>query len=93
VITVNLFGVFRVEAGVNTFDLDIDEGLTAGKAILQIVERYPGLRKFWVTGEGGLSEHVLVVLNGMEIYAHPNGLQTALKPDDRLDFFSPLAGG
>jgi len=92
-ITVNLNGVFQVEAGVKTFELDDIEGITAGKAVLTIISRYPVLHKFWVTEDGGLSEHVLMVLNGVEIYTHPNGLQTVMKPDDQLDFFSPLAGG
>jgi molybdopterin converting factor small subunit len=92
-ITVNLNGVFRVETGVKTFELDNVEGLTAGKAVLAIISRYPVLHKFWVTEDGGLSEHVLVVLNGIDIYVHPEGLKTIVQAGDRLDFFSPLAGG
>jgi molybdopterin converting factor small subunit len=92
-ITVNLHAIFAVETGLKTFTLEPVEGSTAGKAILQIVDLYPALRKYWVTEDGGLSGHVLVVLNGKEIYAHPDGLQTIIKSGDRLDFFSPLAGG
>jgi molybdopterin converting factor small subunit len=92
-ITVNLHAVFAVETGLKTFNLDTADGSTAGKAILQIVDLYPTLRKYWVTEDGGLSDHVLVVLNGIEIYTQPDGLQTILKSGDRLDFFSPLAGG
>lgn len=92
-ITVNLFGVFRVEAGIKSFDLELEEGLTTGKVILKIVGLYPVLHKFWVTEDGDLSEHVLVVLNGLDIHAHPDGLRTIIQNGDRLDFFSPLAGG
>jgi molybdopterin converting factor small subunit len=92
-ITVNLNGVFQVATGVKTFELDDIEGITAGKVVLTIISRYPVLHKFWVTEDGGLSEHVMMVLNGVEIYAHPDGLKTELKQGDRLDFFSPMAGG
>lgn len=92
-ITVNLNGVFQVEAGVKTFEMDDVEGITAGKAVLNIISRYPVLHKYWVTEDGELSEHVMMVLNGKEIYAHPDGLKTVLQQGDRLDFFSPLAGG
>ncbi|BCY16892.1 MAG: MoaD/ThiS family protein [Chloroflexi bacterium] len=92
-ITVNLSGVFYVEAGIKTFNLELDEGLTVGKTILKIVERYPVLHKYWVTEDEELSAHVLVVLNGRDIYALPDGLQTIIRNGDRLDFFSPLAGG
>ncbi len=82
-----------METGIKSFDLEVDNGMTAGKAILKIVALYPVLRKFWVTEDGDLSEHVLVVLNGVEIHAHPEGLRTIVHSGDRLDFFSPLAGG
>lgn len=92
-VTVNLFGVFRVEAGKRSFLLDMPDETTVGKAIRQIVNLYPVLEKYWVDSNGGLSSHVLVTLNGEEIYTKSLGLQTPLKTGDRLDFFSPLAGG
>lgn len=92
-IVVNLHGVFRVEAGVSTFHLDIPESTTTGQAISEILNKYPELRKYWLTFDEGLSDHVLVTVNGVEIYSLPNKLQTKLRPDDRLDFFSPLSGG
>lgn len=92
-ITINLHGGFMVTAGVSKFPLDSSSGLTAARAILDIVKLYPALRPFWVTEDGSLSEHVLVVLNGKEIYAHKNSLQSTLQTGDRLDFFSPLSGG
>ena len=92
-IIVNLHGVFRVEAGVSTFTLDIPESTTTVKAIIKILDTYPDFRKYWLTFDGGLSEHVLVAVNGVEINSLPEKLQTKLHPDDRLDFFSPLSGG
>ncbi|GAP22189.1 MoaD/ThiS family protein [Leptolinea tardivitalis] len=92
-VNINLHAVFSVETGVKKFRLDIPEGTPAGKAILQIVALYPALRKYWITEDNGLSEHVFVVLNGKDIYTYPEGLQTLLTAEDTLDFFSPLAGG
>ncbi len=92
-VSINLFGVFRVETGIKNYSLDIPNETTVGKAIRQIVDLYPVLEKYWIDSEGGLSGHVLVTLNGEEIYTKPKGLQTPLRAGDRLDFFSPLAGG
>jgi MoaD family protein len=92
-ITINLYGIFRVETGQKSFTLDVEDGTTIGKTILQIVDQYPLLKKYWIGADEGLSSHVMVVLNGLEIYSQPEGLQTPLKQGDRLDFFSPLAGG
>jgi sulfur-carrier protein len=92
-ITANLYGVFRVEIGQKSLTVDVPEGTSVGNAILSIVDDHPALRKFWIAEDGGLSGHVLVAVNGVEVYSLPAGLQTPLKDNDRLDFFSPLAGG
>ncbi len=92
-ITANLFGVFRVEIGQKSLAVEIPDGTSVGKAILTIVDQHPTLRKYWIGEDGGLSGHVLVAVNGVEVYSLPSGLQTPLKDNDRLDFFSPLAGG
>lgn len=92
-ITVKLYGIFRFETGLESFGLDTAVGITVGKAVLQIVDQYPVLKKYWISADGGLSDHILVTLNGKDIYAQHLGLQTLLNQEDRLDFFSPLAGG
>ena len=82
-----------MDAGMQSFSLEIAQGISVGQAILQIVKIHPILRKYWITDDAELSEHVLVALNGEEIYTKPNGLQTPLADGDTLSFFSPLAGG
>jgi MoaD family protein len=92
-ITVNLFATYRLEAGVKTFQLDVPEGTTTGKAILNILEEYPVLKKHWLSNEGELFSHVIVVLNGHDIYTQPDKLDTPLLDGDQLGFFPPMAGG
>ena len=92
-LTVNLFATYRLEAGVKAFQLDIPAGTTAGKAILVILQNYPILKKYWITSEGYLFPHVIVVLNGRDIYTLTDKLDTHLQPGDQLGFFPPMAGG
>ncbi|MEI8131288.1 MAG: ubiquitin-like small modifier protein 1 [Leptolinea sp.] len=92
-VTVNLFGTYRLEAGVKTFQLDVPARRTAGKAILEVLQNYPVLNKYWMTSAGELFPHVVVVLNGRDIYSLPDKLDTHLQVGDQLGFFPPLAGG
>jgi MoaD family protein len=92
-VTVNLFATYRLEVGLKTFQLDVPPKITAGKAILAILEKYPVLNKHWLTNKGELFPHVIVVLNGHDIYTQPDKLNTQLKANDQLGFFPPMAGG
>jgi sulfur-carrier protein len=90
---VNLYANFRLHAGVKTFTLDLPSGANVYQAVLQIVSQYPALRKEWLDENDCLQAHVRVYVDGNEIGALPQGLDTPLQPEDTLDFFPPVAGG
>lgn len=92
-VTINLFATYRLEAGVKSFQLDIPSGLTIGKVILATLEKFPVLKKHWLTSEGEMFAHVIILLNGSDIYAQPLRLDTPVQAGDQLGFFPPLAGG
>jgi molybdopterin converting factor small subunit len=74
-------------------DLDLPEGTTLLQAVHRIVERYPVLRAHWLDAAGELHAHVHIIYNGEDAAHLPLGLETQLRPGDRLDFFPPVAGG
>jgi molybdopterin converting factor small subunit len=92
-VTINLFSVYRLEAGVKSFQLDIPDETTTAQAILKIVEKYPALRPYWISPDEELYPNVIVILNGKDIHALPEGVKTRLHSGDQLGFFSPGAGG
>ncbi len=92
-ISINLYATFRVVTGLTSFMMEPTDNLSIEKAIMQIVDLYPTLKKYLISENGSISNSVLIILNGHEIYARSTGLQTILSQGDRLDFFPPLAGG
>ena len=64
-----------------------------GDLLASLSKRYgPGFR-YWVLEEDGrLSEHSIVLVNGRDA-RDLDGLKTALKPDDIIAIFPPVAGG
>ncbi len=90
---VNLYAIFRLHAGVKTFDLDLPPGTSVYQAVLRIASLYPRLRKDWLDENDRLNAYVLVFVDGSEVGSLPQGLDTPLQPENVLDFFPPLAGG
>ena len=89
----NLYATFRLHAGVKTLQLDLPGGTCVQDAVYEIVTRLPALRIDWLDDEGALHAHVHIFINGNDIAGMPDGLRTALQPEDVLDFFPPVAGG
>lgn len=92
-ITITLLATFRLVAGVKSFTLEVQPGMTILDAIQSIIECYPVLRSHWVDESGELHAHVHVFCNGEDVSTLPDGLTTALRSGDALDFFPPVAGG
>jgi molybdopterin converting factor small subunit len=90
---VNLYAIFRLHAGVKTFNLDLLPGTNVYQAVLHIVSQYPALRKDWLDENDCLQTHVHIFIDGSEVGALPQGLDTPLQPANVLDFFPPIAGG
>lgn len=88
-----LFATFRLVAGVKTIDLDLPAHATILDGVRRITELYPVLRPHWFDSDGTLHAHVHVFHNGEDVALLPQGLQTRLQPEDKLEFFPPVAGG
>lgn len=52
----------------------------------------PGFRYWVLENDGQLSHHSIILVNGRDA-RDLNGLDTALKPDDIIAIFPPVAGG
>ena len=89
---VKLYASLRQAAGVKMIEVDVEPGTTIHSVLSEVTQRYPILNKFIWDELGGLSQHAHVFINSENI-RHLSGLETQLKPDDRVDIFPPLVGG
>ena len=65
---------------------------TVGVALEQLTEQYPSLRKHLFTEEGDLRSYVNLFVNDEDI-RHLNGVETMVRPEDRLMIIPSIAGG
>lgn len=89
----NLYATFRLLAGVKSVVLEPADEITVQQVVEEIVRQHPALRRHWLNEQGELHAHVHIFLNGNDVQNLPEKLSAAVRPDDTLDFFPPVAGG
>lgn len=65
---------------------------TVGEAIEQYINEYPEMKKHLFTHWGILSANVLIYLNHDDVFAL-KGMDTPMKPEDRLILVATSTGG
>ena len=65
---------------------------TAGDLIARIIEEYPSVKFHLVDSGGNLRRHFNIFVNGTHI-RDLNGMETALKEDDKVILMASAAGG
>jgi molybdopterin converting factor small subunit len=87
------FGPFRmittqkeIEYALSTSDPTIHELVT------KIVHDFPKLSEYFFDKNGQLSENTSIIINGEDIRGL-TGLETKIKPEDRITFFKAAGGG
>lgn len=89
---VHFYATLRDLAGVPEVEVEMGPGATVRVVFEWLVERYPGLAGRLFDESGELSPHLLVHVSGWDILLGA-GLDTPLKPDDRIRIFMQIAGG
>lgn len=90
---VNLYATFRLIANAKTVQIDLPAGSSVRQVVKAVVKQLPVLRPHWLDRSGELHAHVHIFINGEDVAALPENLDTPLPADAVLDFFPPVAGG
>jgi sulfur-carrier protein len=89
---VKLYGLIRQAAGIKMIEIEVHPDLTIREVLVELTEQYPSVVKYIWKEPGELSELAHVFINSENI-RHLSGLDTLLKPEDRVDIFPPVVGG
>ena len=82
---------YGAASGVNY--LASHDGATVRDLIGRLGERFPELREKLDDGAGGLARHTHVFVDGRGVRWLPDGLDTVLRADQRVEVFPAVAGG
>jgi len=90
---VNFYATLRQIVGTKTIDFDWEAGITAGKLLERIFERFPLLREQLLDEKGSLYGHVHFMINGRDIRFLEKQLETELNAEDVISVFPAVCGG
>ncbi|MDH5019382.1 ubiquitin-like small modifier protein 1 [Halobacterium rubrum] len=89
-----LFADLSDVAGDDRVAVDVPaEDATLRDAVDALVEDRPALGERVLADDGSLHSHVNVLVNGENVDAGGDGLDTSLQPGDELAMFPPVSGG
>jgi MoaD family protein len=89
---VKLYASLRQKVGLKQVEVEVPPEPIIKDVLLNLATRYPTLKEHIFSADGSLVNHVHVIVNGQSI-RHLQGLDTPIKPEDKVDIFPPLVGG
>jgi molybdopterin synthase sulfur carrier subunit len=89
---VKLYASLRQKVGLKQVEVEVPPEPTIKDVLQDLAVRYPVLKEHIFSDDGSLVHHIQVIINGHSIRTL-QGLDTPVKPEDKVDIFPPLVGG
>ena len=83
----------RTIVGISTLDVDDARVDTFRKLVAFLIEQFPEARFHLLDSNDDLRKDVPVYVDGRNPRLSPTGIDTPLKPDSVVSFFSPISSG
>jgi len=83
----------RTIIGISSLDVDDTRVNTFRELVYHLIERYPDAKQHLLDANDNLRQDVPVYVDGRNPRLASVGLDTTLKPDSVVSFFSPLSSG
>ena len=90
---VSFFATLRPIVGGKDFDVSPPAGATVLDLAEELTRRWPELREYLFTEEGGLSRRVAVYVDGRNVRWLPDADATVLAEGQNVALIPPVAGG
>jgi MoaD family protein len=90
---VDFFATYRPLVGGKSLDVPLEDGATVRDLVTWLALHHPALGDVLLDGEGRLSRHTHVFVDGRGVRWLEKGLDTALDGSQKVDVFPAVAGG
>jgi MoaD family protein len=90
---ISFFATLRPIVGGKDFDVSLPAGATVRDLAEELVRRWPELREYLFTDEGGLSRRVAIYVDGRNVRWLPDADATVLAEGQSIALIPPVAGG
>lgn len=90
---INFYATLRQITGQKTVEFDLEAGITVQQLLDAVLARYPDMRDDLLDENGRLYGHVHLFINGRDAPYLDDGLETIIKPGDKVDLFPAVGGG
>jgi len=90
---IKFYANMRTIIGISSLDVDDTRVNTFRELVYHLIERYPDAKQHLLDANDNLRQDVPVYVDGRNPRLASVGLDTTLKPDSVVSFFSPLSSG
>jgi sulfur-carrier protein len=90
---VNFYATLRQITGQKTVEFDLPDGISVQQLLDAVLLKYPDMRDDLLDENGRLYGHVHLFVNGRDAPYLDDGLETIIKPNDKVDLFPAVGGG
>jgi molybdopterin synthase sulfur carrier subunit len=93
ILKVNFYATFRILTGKKTVEIDLPVGTSIRDLVNRVITLFPDFTGQLLDDQGEMFRHIHVFINGRDTYYLPEGMETVLHQDEKIDIFPPVAGG
>ncbi len=90
---INFYATLRQITQERTIDFDLPQDPSVRELVEIVVTRFPPMRRELLNDAGELYPHVHVFVNGRDAPYLTDGMDTIVKPTDKISIFPAVGGG
>lgn len=90
---INFYATLRQITQARTIDFDLPQDPSVRELVEIVVTRFPPMRRELLNDAGELYPHVHVFVNGRDAPYLTDGMDTIVKPTDKISIFPAVGGG
>ena len=90
---IKVYATLRQIVGDKSLDFPVNNPVTMGEVLSQVIQLYPGLRSELFYQNGELLDRVHILINGRDVRFFDRKLETYVSSEDTISIFPAVGGG